>query len=274
MTSFQSIWSKDCPTIAAIADSYYRKTEILLETAFQLRNVSNIFFVQGGHLESLERAFPEIATSIGHDLLSIRFPHSDLAGIWRSYEPSERVRAFKTWLGHPSNQASLFIVDDLDGYKDETLIKAALPREAQVILYSTRDPSLIGSLDRDSQSHYIPTMKDDEMASLMITTMRRQRGIYSSVEISEENLEAIGKVVDGHALGACRAILYILHVLAHETESPAAVFLDMFNGPEWASRSKFLEYKATLGLSIMETFVISLNRMYRHQTKAARLLDL
>ena len=256
------------------ADSNCRKTEILLETAFRLRNVSNIFFIQARDTESLERTLLDIATSIGHDLLSIRFPHSDLAGLWRSYGPSERIRAFKTWLAHPSNQASLFIVDDLDGYKDETLIKDALPREAQVILYSTRDPSLIGSLDRDSKSYYISTMQQDEMASLMVTMIRRSGGIFSRAAILEKDLEAIAKVVDGHALGACRAIGYILHVLAQTTESPAADFLDMFNGPEWESRLQFLEYKPRIGLSIMETFAVSLERIRRHQSEAARLLDL
>lgn len=256
------------------ADSNCRKTEILLETAFRLRNVSNIFFIQARDTESLERTLLDIATSIGHDLLSIRFPHSDLAGVWRSYGPGERIRAFKTWLAHPSNQASLFIVDDLDGYKDETLIRDALPREAQVILYSTRDPSLIESLDRDSQSYYIPTMKQDEMASLMVTMIRRSGGIFSRAAISEKELEAIAEVVDGHALGACRAIAYILHVLAQTTESPAADFLDMFNGPKWESRLQFLEYKPRIGLSIMETFAVSLERMRRHQSEAARLLDL
>ena len=263
------------PSTLSSAESNCRKTEILLEIAFLHRNVSNVFFIQARDLETLESALLEIATSIGHDLLSLRFPHSDLAGIWRSYEPSERIRAFKDWLGQPSNQNSLFIIDDLDGYKEESLIKAALPREARVILYSTRDPSLIGSLDRDSQSYYIPTMKDDEMASLMTTTIRRFGGIFSKANISEEEFEAIAQVVNGHALGACRAISYIFHVLAQTADkSPAQDFLAMFSGPDWESRLKFLEYKPRIGLSIMETFVISLARMYRHRIEAARLLEL
>ena len=237
--------------------------------------MSNVFFIQARDLETLESAFLDIATSIGHDLLSIRFPHTDLAGIWRSYGPSERVRAFKTWLGHRSNQASLFIVDDLDGFKDETLIKAALPREAEYILYSTRDPSLIGSLERDSQTCYVPTMKDDEVASLMTTTMRRSGVHISSSTISEDELEAIAKVVDGHALGACRAISYILHVLAQTAdESPARVFLDMFKGSDWESRLNFLGYKPRIGFSIMETFATSLERLHRHQKEARRFLKL
>ena len=113
------------------------------------------------------------------------------------------------------------------------------------------------------------------MASLMITTMRRSGGIFSSTAISEKELEAIAKVVHGHALGACRAISYILHVTAQTTdESPAGVFLDMFDGTDWESRLRFLEYKPRIGLSIIETFAISLGRMRRHQAEAARLLEL
>jgi len=87
-----------------------------------------------------DHALLEIATSIEHNLLSTRFPHSDLTAIWRDYQPQERIQAFKMWLGHHINQPKLFIVDDLDGFKDESLIQAALPREAEVIIYSTRDP--------------------------------------------------------------------------------------------------------------------------------------
>ena len=197
--------------------------------------------------------------------------------MWRSYGPSERVRAFKMWLGHASNQESLFIVDDLDRHKDETLIKAALPREAQIILYSTRDSSLIETLDRDSQSYHIPIMKDDEMASLMTMTMRKNGSIFASTTLSERELEAIAKVVSGHALGACRAISYIFHVLAQASDDAgdaAKIFLEICNGQDWESRLRFLEYKPSIGLSIMETFVISLDRIHRHRPKVERVLEL
>lgn len=134
-----------------------------------------------------------------------------------------------------------------------TLVKAALPREAKVILYSTRHPCLIENLDRDSQSSRILIMKGNEMASLIIATIRRIGGIFSNAAMSEEELEAIARVLNEYALGACRAIPCILHVFAQTTtdESPAGVFLDMFNGPQWESRLQFLEYKPRTGLSIM-----------------------
>ena len=118
-------------------------------------------------------------------------------------------------------------------------------------------------------------MKDDEMASLMVTSIGRSGGIFSSATIPEKELEELAKVVDGHALGACRAISYILHVLAQTAdESPATIFLDIFNGSEWESRLQFLEYKPRIGLSVMETFASSLERIRRHQTEAVRLLEL
>ena len=81
-------------------------------------------------------------------------------------------------------------------------------------------------------------MKDDEMASLMLATIRRIGIIFSNAAISEEVFEEIARVVDGHALRACRAKSYIIRVLAQTTtdESPVGVCLDMFNGPDWESR--------------------------------------
>lgn len=118
-------------------------------------------------------------------------------------------------------------------------------------------------------------MKDDEIASLMTTTMRRSGVHLSSATTSEDELEVIAKVVDGYALGACRAISYILHILTQTAdESPAAVFLNMFKRPDWESRSNFLEYKPKIGFSITETFATSLERLHRHQKEARRFLEL
>ncbi|KAL8721376.1 MAG: hypothetical protein Q9225_001923 [Loekoesia sp. 1 TL-2023] len=123
------------------------KTEILLEVALRLRNVTNVFSIKATDAKSLELALLQIAISVGHELLSIRFKNADLASIWRTYTPDERIHAFKTWLGHKENQPSVFFVDDLDGLGDESLIAAALPSQAQVIFYSARDPTLMESLE-------------------------------------------------------------------------------------------------------------------------------
>ncbi|KAI9870960.1 MAG: hypothetical protein M1830_003586 [Pleopsidium flavum] len=251
------------------------KTELLLELALRYRNQRNVFFIRANDLESLEDAFLDIATSIGHDLLASRRSYQDLHAVWRGLEPPDRVRAFKAWLGDADNQPSLFIVDDLDGLRTDTAIKAALPREALVVLYSTRDPSIIGGLRRNCQEFRVPTMDTDEMATLMESILHQSGSTFSQATLSEEELESVAKVVDGNALAGCRAISYIVQVLAQTAETrPAQIFLDVFNGSDWKARKQFLHFKPRFGLSIMETFETSLQRLRRHQIAARRLVQL
>ena len=254
---------------------FYSKTEILLEVAFQFRNVANIFFIRANNQESLEAALLEIATSIGHDILATRMSRIDLATIWRQYGPKDRIRAFKTWLADSSNQPNLFIVDDVDGLKHESLIKNALPREAQIIICTSRDPNIVRDLGRNSQNHQVPAMDVDEIALLITTVFQREGHDVPNTSITAEELQSIVSVVDGHPLGACRAVIYIMDVLAQTTDmSPAKEFLDMFNGSDWQSRRLFLEYKPRIGRSLMETFEVSLERVRDHYQPALRLLEL
>ncbi|KAL8664667.1 MAG: hypothetical protein Q9168_007858 [Polycauliona sp. 1 TL-2023] len=249
------------------------KTEILLELAFRLRNITNVFSIKPTDAKSLELAFLRIAVSIGHDLLSIRYKNADLASIWRGYSAEERVQAFKTWLGHKDNQPNVFLVDDLDGLCDGNLITAALPSQARVILYSARDPTIMENLERHGEVYHIPDMDTDEMAVLMNATLRRSGSRVSEYAISDVDLESIAGIVSGHALGACRAIAYILNVLSQTSDTPATAFIKSFKGSDWKARRQFLDYKSRLGLSIMETFAISLERMHPAKGPALKLLE-
>ena len=247
----------------------------MLEVALQFKDLANIFFIHAHDIKSLESSFLELANDVGHDLLSTRYPSNDLAAIWRDLGPSQRIKAFKVWLANPTNQPLLFIVDDLDSLEDEAAIKAALPREARVILYSTRDPSIVASLERSYEEHKVSNMDIDEMASLMTMVLNRSGNTISQAQISEVDLEAIAKVVDGHALAACRAISYIIHILSQiAADTPAKDFVAMFQGSNWKARNHFLQYSPRFGLSIMDTFILSLDRLRRHQVAAARFLEL
>ena len=255
------------------ADSDLRKTELLLELALRSRASRNVFFIRAHDAISLDQAFLELTMSIGHDILAIRHPGTDVHSMWLQLGPSERVNAFRTWLGETENQPSLFIVDDIDGMLDDALIQAALPRDAQCIMFSTRDPSIVDSLDRECRELRVNPMDVDEMASLMASILRRSTSLH--IDITESELEAIAKIVDGHALAACRAISYIIHVLAQTAKSrPADAFLDIINGSDWKARLRFLEYKPRFGRSIMETFDTSLQRLRRHRDDAILLLEL
>ena len=211
--------------------------------------------------------------SIGHDILALRYPGTDVHATWLNLGPLERIAAFRSWLGEAQNQPSLFIVDDIDGMSDDAAIQAALPRDAQSILLSTRDPSIVDSLGRECEELRIPPMDVDEMACLMASVLRRSKALQ--VDITEEELEVIAKVVDGHPLGACRAISYIIHVVAQTAQSrPVKAFLDMISSSDWKARLKFLQYKPRFSHSIMETFEVSLQRLRQHQADAIILLEL
>jgi len=252
---------------------YYRKTELLLELAFRCQTSHNVFFVRAHDAASLDQAFLELAMSIGHDILASRHPGTDVHAMWLQLGPSERINAFRTWLGEEQNQPSLFIVDDIDGIPDDASIQAALPRDARCILFSTRDPSIIDSLDRECKELRITSMDVDEMASLMESVLRRSTSLQ--IDITERELESIAKIVDGHALGACRAISYIIHVLAQTAKSrPVEAFLDMITSRDWKARLRFLRYKPRFGQSIMETYEVSLQRIRRNQDEAILLLEL
>ncbi|KAL8989972.1 MAG: hypothetical protein Q9169_008238 [Polycauliona sp. 2 TL-2023] len=255
------------------ADSDASKTEILLELAFRLRHVTNVFSIKPTDAESLNVAFLQIAVAIGHELLSIRFKNADLASIWRGYNAEERIQAFKRWLAHKNNQPNVFIVDDLDGLCDESLIMAALPSQAQVILYSARDPTILEGLERTGEIYHIPDMEIDEMALLMNATLRKTGSRTSAYAITDVDLESIAGIVSGHALGACRAIAYILNVLSQTSDEPATVFIQSFKGSDWEARKSFLEYKPRLGLSIMETYAVSIERMRPAKEPAMKLLE-
>lgn len=169
----------------------------------------------------------------------------------------------------------LFIVDDLDSLTNEADIRAALPREARVILYSTRDPSIVENLGRSFKQYRVLTMDVDEMALLMAMVFRRSGNSSSGAQIAETDLEAIANVIDGHALAGCRAVSYIIHVLSQFTaDAPAKQLVAMFQGSDWKARSHFLRYQPRFGLSIMDTFQLSLNRLRQHQVAAPRFLEL
>ncbi|KAL9595847.1 MAG: hypothetical protein Q9219_006189 [cf. Caloplaca sp. 3 TL-2023] len=250
------------------------KTEILLEIAFRLRDLMNIFSIRAADAKGLENSLLQIATSMGHDLLSFRFKDADLASIWRHYVPDERIHAFKDWLGSKTNQPTIFIVDDLDGVKDENLIAAALSPKAQVILYSARDPTIMENVGRHGEDHHISNMEVTEIISLMRTVLQRSGSRNTDYNITDNELAEIAEIVGGHALGACRAIAYILNVLSQTSDTPAAAFIRFSKGPDWKARKRFIAYKPSLGFSVIQTFASSIDRMQSPREATIDFLEL
>jgi hypothetical protein len=241
--------------------------------ALRYRHLRNIFFIRAHDSTSLDRAFLDLANVVGHDLLEWQYQSQDITVIWRDLQPPERVQAFRDWLGTQENEQTLFMIDDIDGLMTDSEIEAAIPSEAKVVLYSTRDPTILRDFRPADKEISVSTLDPDEMAALMTLLLKHTRYLRQD-PLAEEALASVAKAVRGHALAACRAVQYIDDIISQTSESPIGAFLAIMNGPNWKGRKEFLEYKPRAGFSVMETFEISLKRLRRNQSTTIRLLQL
>lgn len=152
-------------------------------------------------------------------------------------------------------------------------IEAAIPSEAKVVLYSTRDPTILRDFRPADDQIPISIMDNDEMMALMRLLLNHSRYLRQD-PLAEESLELVAKAVQGHALAACRAVQYIDQVISQTSESPIATFLKIIKGSNWKVRKEYIEFKPRASYSIMETFELSLKRLRQNQHETIRLLQL
>jgi hypothetical protein len=237
-----------------------RKSLILSELATQHEHY--VFFVKAKDEDTYKRALLRIATSIGQELLVSRVARCDLATQWASLDLSGRIDAFNNWLQEPENQRSVFIFDDIDGFKPEAAMLSAIPEGPGNLIYSSRDPKLLRDLGRPGEALSVSTMTPEEIVQLMKNIMARDKSMLPEQKPSDEQLYAISIAVYGHPLAACRAITYICDKISITAiDSPAEEFLEILQGSDWESRRNFLDFRGRFGRSIMDTFEASLDRM-------------
>jgi hypothetical protein len=82
----------------------------------------------------------------GADVLIPRIPVADKQIAWNNLSRQQRVEAFLSWLSEPSSTASVLLFDDVDALADVEGVAGAIGRCAHTVLFSSRNPSLLGSL--------------------------------------------------------------------------------------------------------------------------------
>jgi hypothetical protein len=204
-----------------------------------------------------------IATSIGQELLvSKNVPRSDLAVQWANLDPSGRIDAFNDWLQTSENQRSLFVFDDIDGFKPEEALLLAIPEGPGNLLCSSRDPNILRNLGRLGEAVSLSPMAPNETVQLMEDILAKDTSLPPEQRPSCEELAAISGAIYGHPLAACRAVIYICDKISVTAiDSPAKEFLDILQGSEWKWRRNFLDFRTRFGRSIMDTFEASLDRI-------------
>jgi hypothetical protein len=251
-----------------------RKTEMLLEVAYQRLNKTNIFFLRASDKASLDDAYLYIARRLGHDILLENNRGKPTLDIWNNMSSEEKVDKLKDWLKKPENAETLFILDDLDGLKDPEIILNALPHEANTILFSTRNPVLREELDRHTHHLRLPSMDPDEIVQLMEAILDRIGYEAESNVLDRGILREIAITLHGHPLAAIVAIRYITRVIAQEgSDSPERDFLSILTGSDFEARKRFLDYRIS-GPSIIDTLFVSKNRLQDQDGMAWKLLQL
>ncbi|KAK0128366.1 hypothetical protein ONS95_000338 [Cadophora gregata] len=253
----------DSSVIAVTGIGGIGKTEILLEFARQQINKMNIFFIYAKDEDSLRDAYHYVARQLGHLMIvHDQTSQSTALDIWNNLSQDEKIERFKQWLRRPENAETLFMLDDLDGLRSYELVWTALPHEAKIILFSSRNPVLCEQLNWQSHHLRLRSMDHDDVVQIMEGMLQRMSGVASRTLPSRERLQEIASALDGYPMASMMAIRYITRVLAQETpDEPEVQFLQIMQGPDFVSRKHFLEYKSGNGPSIMDTFLTSKQRL-------------
>lgn len=205
---------------------------------------------------NVKHIFLGMAETVGHDLLLGRYPHHELHSIWLNYGEVKKIEVFKEWLGAEANRSCLVFLDDIDGIETDDAIREALPRDAHMVLTTTRDPSL--AIELRSNVIRVSDLGFDDMGDLI----RDEMAIYN-FKVDRTDVDPIIRYLKGHPLAGCRAASYIASELSHSSGYAAVKeFIWSWEGQDWSARRTFLDYKPRAdSLSIMETFEISVNRL-------------
>lgn len=112
----------------------------------------------------------------------------------------------------------MFLVDDLDALENDDDIKTGLSFNAQTLISSTRNPSILDGLSVNCSGFWVREMDIDDTSSLIRTLLKWFSAGGMEIEMNEEEVKAVARAVDGHALGACRAASYISRILAQSPD--------------------------------------------------------
>lgn len=116
-------------------------------------------------------------------------------------------------------------------------------------------------------------MDPDEIVQLMEAVPDRI-GYEAEGDVLDQGiLHEIAIALRGHPLAAIVAIRYIKRVITQEgSDSPEQDFLSILQGSDSEARRRFLDYRSSVP-SIMDTFLVSRNRLQDQDGRAWKLLQ-
>ena len=237
----------------------------------------NIFYIhpKTGDAPSLHKAYLHIVRLVGPEYLLRNDSGRDLHAIWHNQSSEDKIERFKAWLSEPENSQSLFLLDDLDGLQDLDVRAAALPSEANNILYTSRNPVFREPGIRSRHPVRLSLMPLEDIVTVMEDVRDSERDDYEKdADIyDKETLVAIANAVHGHPLAASNAMKYIIQVGSLEkAKSAGRDFVAKLEGLDFVSRRNFLDFNPQPS-SIMENFRVSQRRLSDPKGRAWTLMQ-
>lgn len=187
---------------------------------------------------------------------------------------SERVAAFSDWLNRGSNDHTLFLVDDIDAIQDPAEMTNALSYQANTIIYTGRNPYAFPT--KRKREEEVPLLTSEETVLLLKRTIEQSSLSSRRIIPSEQDVTAVAKILQGHPLAACNAVYFMTQELSYgiRTPSPMKRFIEIFSSYQWELRNDFLEFKPHSGVSVMESFELSLQRIQEEGSLSSRILQI
>jgi hypothetical protein len=252
-----------------------RKTALLVEVASRCRDIQDVFVCKASSDRPFEAEIHGLASSVGPDILSARpYPISERASIWRGMSRSERVAAFSTWLNRGSDDHTLFLVDDIDAIQDAAEMTNVLSYQANAIIYTGRNPYAFPT--KRKREEEVPLLDSEETVLLLKRTIEQSSLASRRIIPSKQDLTAVAEILQGHPLAACNAVYFMTQELSYAIKIPSPIkrFIQIFSSDRWELRKDFLEFKPHLGVSVMESFELSLRRIQEEQSLSSRILQI
>lgn len=181
---------------------------------------------------------------------------------------SEKVEFFKRWLTESQNEDNFLIIDDIDGLPQHAIAKS-LPQQAQNVLFTTRNPTMIAAL---AHKHHlkcyhlgITEMKIKDIIDFTIQAFKEVNASNDDEQLcNEDQIQAISKALADHPLIASRTVFYIMTNLVEQYGLDAVKeYIEGVNDVA-VSREAYaaiLICKPPLQCSIQKSFEVSRKRL-------------
>ncbi|KAL5344298.1 hypothetical protein ACLOAV_010727 [Pseudogymnoascus australis] len=244
------------------------KTQMALEYTYrwQQETSGSVFWVRGDTEASFSQSYSEIAKEAGISL--------DLKGEDLLLAVQRWIEQLPNWLIVLDNVDDLRIFKKVYGHQDtdpspNPELLRFVPRKNGIVLWTSRDNSILGRLVDFSRGVEVREMSDQEALRLF----QSRSGRPWSEQPSDEEIELLN-LLENLPLAVSQSAAYI-----RSTRSTVKLYIEMLNESE-IDQSELLDYEfsdvhrqSDMPNSVMKTWIISMKQIAQESQCAEKILN-